>query len=336
MIYPLLAVSAIVPSLLLLWYFNKSDAFPEPPRVVWATFGFGVLTIVPVLTFALPMGKLVQFLPGQYAEALYTAFVLAAIPEEFFKFTVVLFYASRHKEFDELMDGFVYGVAASLGFATLENILYVSQGGLMVALLRSVTAVPCHTLLGAMMGFLIAHWRLVPNRRGRTLFAAWFFPMLLHGIYDFPILLLKGFQSTGGEAGLHALWMILVPIMLITCWLWVRKRMRRLGKAQRWMASELEAIGELVVSRPAGGAAPRWRSILSIVLGGILASIGGVFTLGILLGLALGHTDPSEVKNVVMGGVLVGVLPLIIGIFLFRGGLRGLNKGGAKYAKNAP
>lgn len=335
MIYPLLAVSAIVPSLLLLWYFNKRDTFPEPPRVVWATFGLGVLTVVPVLTFALPMGKLVAFLPGPYADAFYTAFVLAAIPEEFFKFTVVFFYASRHKEFDELMDGFVYGVAASLGFATLENVLYVSQGGLTVAVLRSVTAVPCHTLLGAMMGYLIAHWRLVPNRRGRTLFAAWFFPMLLHGIYDFPILLLKAYNTSGEAVGYHGLWMLFVPAMLIFCWLWVRKRIRRLSKAQRWMANELEAMGENVLSRPPSGPLPRWRAILYIVIGAILASVGGLFTLGIILGVALGQNDPDQVKAVLMGGVLLGLLPLGVGIFLFRRGLRGLNQAEEKYARTA-
>lgn len=62
------------------------------------------------------------------------------------QFAVLYFYCRRLNDFDEPLDGIVYGVTASLGFATLENILYVVDGGFEVALVRAFTqcrAMPC-------------------------------------------------------------------------------------------------------------------------------------------------------------------------------------------------
>ena len=153
----LTAISAIVPSFLLLWYFHSRDVYPEPPRVIWTTFGLGLLTIIPTLALALPVAVLLE---NRAAEAPYflgfsKAFVAAAMPENFFKFMVLLLYCARHNEFDEPMDGIVYGVAASLGFATLENVLYVAKGGLSLAITRALTAVPGHAFLGAIMGYYV-------------------------------------------------------------------------------------------------------------------------------------------------------------------------------------
>lgn len=131
MIYAFTAVSAVVPSMLLLWFFHSRDTFREPGRVVWATFGFGVLAIIPVLVVAAPFAIALDaaHLPYPLVVGLVSAFITAGFPEELFKYSVLVLYAGRHQEFDEPMDGIVYGVAASLGFATLENILYTAQGG---------------------------------------------------------------------------------------------------------------------------------------------------------------------------------------------------------------
>src|SRR4029450_10832400 len=56
-------------------------------------------------------------------------------------------------EFDEPLDGVVYGVAVALGFATLENFLFVARLGLGVAWMRALFAVPAHALFGATMGY---------------------------------------------------------------------------------------------------------------------------------------------------------------------------------------
>jgi hypothetical protein len=57
------------------------------------------------------------------------------------------------REFDEPLDGVIYGVAVSLGFATLENLLYLDRMGLAIAWQRAVFAVPAHALFGGAMGY---------------------------------------------------------------------------------------------------------------------------------------------------------------------------------------
>ena len=159
------AVSALVPSLLLMWYFHRRDAFPEPQGVLWTTFGLGVVITVPVIAVVLVLDRVAEALTDPFAYGFASAFLGAAIPEELFKLLVLWFYAARHLQFDEPMDGIVYGVAASLGFATLENVLYVAEGGVPVAILRALTAVPGHAFLGAIMGFCVGQARFDEGRR---------------------------------------------------------------------------------------------------------------------------------------------------------------------------
>jgi len=85
------------------------------------------------------------------------------------------------------MDGVVYGATASLGFATLENILYVSGGGWSVAIGRAFSAVPAHACLGAILGYYVGQARFHPERRT----SAWLGLLaatILHGCYNFPLL----------------------------------------------------------------------------------------------------------------------------------------------------
>jgi len=115
--------------------------------------------------------------------------------EEGFKFLVFLLLVWNNKEFNEKFDGIVYAVFISLGFAGVENILYVS-GDITIGLSRALTAVPAHALFGVTMGYYYGLARFYPMERGRYLKKALFWPVLLHGFYDFclmsghPLLLL--------------------------------------------------------------------------------------------------------------------------------------------------
>jgi RsiW-degrading membrane proteinase PrsW (M82 family) len=66
------------------------------------------------------------------------------------------------------MDGVVYGAVASLGFATLENILYVTPNGFAVAAARAFTAVPGHALLGVIMGYYVGRAKFHSNEQQRA------------------------------------------------------------------------------------------------------------------------------------------------------------------------
>ncbi len=190
-------IMAVLPSILLLRWFRNSDKFPEPWPVIRRVFWRGVWIVAPVLMIA---GFLEQFQPNAdvLSSALYEAFALAAIPEELCKYLVLVFFCLRLKEFDEPMDGLVYGVTVSLGFATLENILYVMDGGLSVALMRAFTSVPVHAMMGAIMGYFIAMTLIKPEQCVRYYILALLIPMALHGLYDFPLMY---FASLGDAIG---------------------------------------------------------------------------------------------------------------------------------------
>jgi protease PrsW len=258
--FAFLATSAVIPSLLLIWYFHARDVHREPARVLWATFFLGVLTIPGVLAVVLPVMKAtgIEHAADPYARAAGSAFIGAAIPEEAFKYLVVAAYAARHREFDEPMDGIVYGVAASLGFATLENVLYVAKGGLGVALLRAFTAVPGHAFAGAIMGYYIGQAKFRPEARARFAFAAFFFPMLLHGIYDFAPMALEaaragGRQPTALDKTLTVPLVLTFFVVLIVEAVWAFRASARLRREQ--LAAQ-QAAGPALGMQPAWAGAP--------------------------------------------------------------------------------
>ncbi len=303
-------MSMVTPSLLLLWYFHSRDVYPEPGRVVWTTFVLGVLTAIPVLLFAIPMETYLQHIEHPIAFGAYEAFVLASIPEETFKFAVLLWYVRRHSAFDEPMDGLVYGVAASLGFATLENVLYVAQGGLAVAILRAVTSLPAHATFGAIMGYYIGQSHFGRERRRMLLFKAWLIPVLLHGLYDTPLLSAGG-VSAAGDKQLASILLASVPVILLFT-IVMALRMAR-GLRARQLAS-----GPSHMSR-----GPRaWAPVIG---GGFLLSCGGLALASLALAWAKGALTGVSLTQLAVG-VLLSVLAVCAGLVLFRRGTWKLNQ----------
>jgi len=180
---------AVAPAIFLVRYFYRLDkAKPEPRGLVLRVFLFGVLSAL----IAIPLELLVSsferfFYPSHLGVLLFRAFVVAGLVEEFIKLTVVQLTAYRAGAFDEAMDGIVYTVVAGLGFACLENILYVVGRPLSIAMIRAFTAVPLHTLASGLMGYWVGQARFASNpaeervlmRRGLAL------AVLVHGLYDF-------------------------------------------------------------------------------------------------------------------------------------------------------
>lgn len=221
--------AAVLPSIILLVYFIRSDRFPEPVGGILGTFFLGVLTVIPVLVYAGPLTEvLMPEAMAPVARAATEGFILAALPEEACKLVVLAGFARGLKAFDEPMDGLVYGVVASLGFATLENVLYVvgaGDGWFGIALMRAVTAVPAHATFGAIMGFYIARSHFEPQRRSLMMLAAFAVPVLLHGFYDLGLLA----TSYSGDLA----WALLGLGTLILAVVWAIRLQRRLRRDQQ-------------------------------------------------------------------------------------------------------
>jgi protease PrsW len=341
---------AIVPSLLLVWFFVSRDEHPEPSGVLWATFWLGVLSILPTLLVAFPADMFMEsVLTDTVALAASDAFVGAAFPEELFKLAVLVFYASRHRAFDEPMDGIVYGVVASLGFATFENLIYSAQGGVGVTIMRAFTAVPMHAFCGVVMGYYVGRARF-PGEVPTTApwLKAYLIPVVFHGVYDMPLLWFKRISEGAEElsdgqtlAGLGAMAVaISTLIVLVVVGLLLVRKLRReqleLVQAGRFVLVDDDVpavpVATLAPNTPAQ-AVPRSQREHSpnpalaavLIVGGLLsASFGGLVLLGCLAAFAGGEVKPDEVLNMVVGGAVLSVPPLGLGLLLFVLGLRKL------------
>ena len=155
-------LAALLPAALLMAYFIKKDRFPEPTHLLVKTFLFGLLITVPIVVLEFALSGVIIPLSASWWAPFLNAFLVAGFSEELFKFLVLHLYCARKRDFDEPMDAVVYSVVVSLGFACLENVLYVMQGGMLAAALRAVTAVPVHASLGALMGYYYAKQRFGP------------------------------------------------------------------------------------------------------------------------------------------------------------------------------
>ncbi|HPQ41386.1 MAG TPA: PrsW family glutamic-type intramembrane protease, partial [bacterium] len=189
-------LAAVLPSLLLLRYFYRRDLNPEPRGALVKTFLLGVLIVIPVVIVVVPLLIFSPRWQDPFWVGLYGALICAAIPEEFFKYLVITRYSARHPAFNEPMDGIVYGATASLGFATLENIMYVTSNGWGVAISRALTAVPCHACLGAILGYYIGQARFRNSKRlART---GLLIAILLHASYDYPLMVMDALTPAAG------------------------------------------------------------------------------------------------------------------------------------------
>ena len=112
------------------------------------------------------------------------AFFVVGFSEEFSKYIIIRYYAQPHEEYNEPFDGIVYAVMVSMGFAATENIMYVLQGGMEVALIRAFTAVPAHATFAILMGYFMGKAKFSKNRIVLNL-TGLFLAVLFHGAYDF-------------------------------------------------------------------------------------------------------------------------------------------------------
>ncbi len=181
----LLVALAVAPGIFWLWYFLQRDRLrPEPRYLVRLVFfvGGGSAFIAGLLEVGMSAATGLS-LEARTAPPLAAAAAIGLI-EEGVKFLVILAIVYRHREFNEVLDGIIYAVAASLGFATVENLFYVLEGGLGVGLLRAFLAVPGHAFFAAVMGFYMGLAKFSGRRGTVRLITGLGLATLAHGAYD--------------------------------------------------------------------------------------------------------------------------------------------------------
>jgi len=217
---------ALGPVFILVHLAWSRDRFREPLGNVALYLLMGALSVVPVLF----VGTLITlFLPAAAAGPIghiLHAFLGVALVEEGAKLLALRLRAARDTHIDEPFDWVVYAVSVSLGFAAVENILYVWMHGAGTGWLRAFTAVPCHALFGTVMGARLA---LKAGGQGGVgwCWSSLLLPMLWHGAYDAPLFLM--------EAG-HGGPVMVLAWLAVVVWLWQHsiKLLLRLGALQQF------------------------------------------------------------------------------------------------------
>ena len=184
---PLLLLT-ILPSILIISYFVYSDKFKEPKGEIIKIFIYGILITIPAYFLNTYLNAF-WYANFQVSQEIISSFLTAAPVEEGLKLSILYFYVYKMKDFNEPIDGIVYGVTVSLGFATLENIYYVylladyfDTTSMALAIARSFSAVPAHAVFGVFMGYFFMKYSFI--KKGDNLFFAFLIPFVLHGCYN--------------------------------------------------------------------------------------------------------------------------------------------------------
>ena len=183
-----LLLATILPSILIILFFVYSDKFKEPRSEIIKVFFYGILITIPAYFLNTFLSNFF-YENTRVGEGLISSFLTAAPVEEGLKLFVLYYFVYKMKDFNEPVDGIVYGVTVSLGFATLENIYYVylladyfDTSSMSLALVRSFSAVPAHAVFGLFMGYFFMKYSFV--KKGDNLFFAFIIPFALHGCYN--------------------------------------------------------------------------------------------------------------------------------------------------------
>ena len=183
-----LIFAAIAPVIVvLIWIYIKDKYEKESKRVLAGTFVLGGILSIIITTILYILSD--SILPSLDKKSIVLqfvkAFLVVALIEEFSKYVIVRYYSQRKHYFNEPYDGIIYCVMVSMGFAAVENIAYVMQGGLGVALIRAFTAVPAHATFAILMGYFMGKAKFEPHRRKELNLKGLALAILFHGAYDF-------------------------------------------------------------------------------------------------------------------------------------------------------
>ena len=182
-----LLISALAPVFVIIIYIYIKDKYEKESKCILAfTFALGAVVSIVITTILYKFFYLFLPTPNDFSvwQQFIKAFFVVALIEEFSKYVIVRYYNQPRKGFNEPFDGIIYAVMVSMGFAAVENIMYVSQGGLEVALLRAFTAIPAHATFGIIMGYYMGKAKFSQNKMKWNLIGL-SLAILFHGIYDF-------------------------------------------------------------------------------------------------------------------------------------------------------
>ncbi len=208
-------LGGILPALLWLWFWLKEDkAHPEPKKIIFAAFAFGMLGV----PLAVILEKAVMDAAGAIT---FLVLVYWAAIEELAKHAAAILSGLRSKYFDEPIDAVMYLISAALGFAALENVFFVFSSildggfadGILTGQLRFVGASLLHVACSALVGFSIA-FGLCESKWKKLLYhgAGLGIAIFLHTVFNYLIMISNGEYLFNVFA---LLWGVIIVIILL-------------------------------------------------------------------------------------------------------------------------
>lgn len=178
---------ALSPVLIIICFIYVKDKYEkEPIKLLFYNFLLGAIVSIIITTLLYVIIDIP--LPLNNHQSIYEQFIKAffvvGLSEEFSKYVILRYYSQRQDAYNEPFDGIVYSVMVSMGFAATENLMYVFQGGMEVALLRAFTAIPAHATFAIIMGYYMGKAKFSKNRTILNL-TGFFLAAFFHGTYDF-------------------------------------------------------------------------------------------------------------------------------------------------------
>jgi RsiW-degrading membrane proteinase PrsW (M82 family) len=188
------------PTLLWLILCLKADkSSPEPSKEILKVFVFGIFIAILIIPIAGYLTRLAK--NNLLSQSLLSIFILSffidGLIEELAKYFVLRFKIYYSKYFDELRDGFIYGMVLGLGFSFIENILYaflsnnfIAGAGMIIS--RGFTSTFMHFLSGGIIGYHIALFKMKQHdqlgKEGRKqkwiMIRGLLIAVLFHGFYN--------------------------------------------------------------------------------------------------------------------------------------------------------
>lgn len=187
-----LVIIAVTPTIALAIGIYLTDRYDrEPWYLLLRVFLLGALSVIPVIVVQRILIS-INIFTGIFSIA-FTAFIVAGLTEEFFKRSAVIYGAYNNENFNEKLDGIIYAVFSALGFATVENILYVVfryTGNHYVGIMRGLLSVPGHMLFGITMGYYLSLSKYTEDLQLKSYYyrRSLIIPMILHGLFNFILM----------------------------------------------------------------------------------------------------------------------------------------------------
>ena len=210
-----------LPVVILCFYVYNKDAIKEPKNLLAKLFVWGVLSIIPILILEIAVNTFVDAdKVANQALKFIATFVGIGLIEEGAKWIITYKVVYNSKDFNHAYDAIVYAVFVSLGFALIENIMYVFGGGILTGVLRAFTTIPSHACDGIIMGYyfgLAKQEEFNDNQEtsDKYMFMSLLVPILAHTLYDYFII-------SGSDILLYV-FIVFTVAMYILCFTLVNK-----------------------------------------------------------------------------------------------------------------